>query len=130
MRRSKSRFVFFDRGAVQAAVDEGTRKALSKFGAYVRTRAKSSIRKRKSISKPGFPPSSHAGDLRRLILFQYDKPKNSVVIGPLPYHQSAADLLEYGGIRNGKFYRERPFMRPAFAAELKNAAGYFKDTIK
>lgn len=52
---------FFDRKAVLAAVDKATLRVLSKFGAFVRRRAKSSIRKRKKASPPGQPPSSHSG---------------------------------------------------------------------
>ena len=123
-------FVFFDRAAVINAVDAGTRRALSKFGAFTRTRAKSSIRKRKRISKPNNPPSSHSGHLKKLIYFGYDQNKRSVVVGPLPYHKGAAHVIEYGGVSNGALYRPRPFMRPAFAIELKNAEKYFKDVVK
>lgn len=123
-------FVFFDKPEVMAAVDRGTRKALSKFGAYTRTRAKSSIKKRKGSSAPGSPPSSHTGYLKRLIFFGYDAQKKSVVIGPLPFRKNAARIIEEGGLERGSLYQARPFMKPAFDAELKNAAGYFKDTIK
>jgi hypothetical protein len=37
---------FFDRAKVKNAVDVGTRRVLSRFGAFVRTRAKTSIRKK------------------------------------------------------------------------------------
>lgn len=123
-------FVFFDRAAVDAAVDRGTRRALSRFGAYVRTRARTSIRKRKRISAPGAPPSSHSGHLKRLIYFGYDQRTRSVVVGPLLYNKGAANIIEYGGVANGALYRPRPFMRPAFDAELPRAAQCFKDQIK
>lgn len=123
-------FVFFDKQTVLNATDKATRQALSKFGAFVRTRARSSIRSRKKISRPGQPPSSHSGHLKRLIYFGYDKPNKSVVVGPLPFHKGVANIIEYGGVSNGALYRPRPFMRPAFAVELKNAPKLFKDTIK
>ena len=123
-------FVFFDSELVKSKVDEATRKSLSKFGAFVRTRARSSIRKRKKISAPGSPPSSHTGHLKKLIYFGYDSANKSVVVGPLLYHKGAAHVIEYGGVSNGALYRPRPFMRPAFQIELKNAAPLFKDTIK
>jgi len=44
---------FFSREKVKRSVDAGTRKVLSKFGAFVRQRAKTSIRKRKGTSPPG-----------------------------------------------------------------------------
>ena len=123
-------FVFFDKPAVDKAVDAGTKRALSKFGAYVRTRAKTSIRKRKAISVPGNPPSSHTGHLKKLIYFGYDQAKRSVVVGPLPYHKGVANVIENGGIVDGKLYRARPFMKPAFDKELPNAAKLFQDQIK
>jgi hypothetical protein len=82
---------------------------LSKFGAYVRTAAKSSIRKRKRASAPGSPPSSHTGLLKRFIYFGYDTAARSVVIGPVPLNQvsftedmrpvrgTVPESLEYGG---------------------------------
>ena len=120
--------MFFDRKAVTSAVDRGTRRVLSKFGAYVRTTARHSIRKRKAVSEPGSPPSSHVGLLRKLIYFGYDGSRKSVVIGPTPLHGTAEapPLLEYGGkarrrARKGGVvaatYRARPFMGPAFEAE-------------
>ena len=39
--------MFFDRHVVMAAVDNAKRKVLSKAGAFIRTAAKTSIRKRK-----------------------------------------------------------------------------------
>ena len=73
---------FFNRDKVMRSVDAGTRKVLSKFGAFVRQRARTSIRKRKGTSPPGSPPYSHVGLLRKFILFAYDPQRKSVVIGP------------------------------------------------
>ena len=120
--------MYFDQKAVQRATDRATRKVLSKFGAYVRTAARSSIRKRKAVSEPGQPPSSHVGLLRKLIYFGYDPAKRSVVVGPTPLRGTAEapPLLEYGGRarrkgRRGRTrtvtYRPRPFMGPAFEKE-------------
>lgn len=119
---------FFDRRAVINAVDRGARKVLSKFGAFVRTSARHSIRKRRAISQPGQPPSSHVGLLRKLILFGYDAQRKSVVVGPTPLRgaSEAPPLLEYGGQarrkdRRGRTrtmrYRARPFMGPALERE-------------
>jgi hypothetical protein len=82
MRFQAAKGGFFDRDKVKRAVDAGTRKVLSKFGAFVRQRAKTSIRKRKGTSPPGSPPYSHVGLLRRFILFAYNPQRKSVVIGP------------------------------------------------
>ena len=118
--------MFFDSKAVVSATDRATRKVLGRFGASVRLTAKHSIRKRKAVSDPGKPPSSHAGHLRKLIFFAFDVGRRSVVIGPLRFRTGEAPpLLEYGGQvtrkRRGKRrrmkYAARPFMGPAFEKE-------------
>ena len=60
---------------------------------FVRTTAQHSIRKRKSVSRPGQPPSSHVGTLRRLIFFAYEPAKKNVMIGPTPFGDAAPELL-------------------------------------
>jgi hypothetical protein len=93
------REMFFDRQAVVEAVGRANAKVLSKAGAYIQRRAKSSIRKRKRVSKPGEPPSSHVGTLRNLIYFSFDPPSRSVVVGPTPLGAVGVvpPVLEYGG---------------------------------
>ena len=87
------------------AVKDGFKTGLSKAGAFIRQRAKTSIRKRKQTAKPGSPPSSHRGTLRDLILFQYDENTESVVIGPQLFGShttpTVPNLLEFGGEVNG-----------------------------
>lgn len=127
---------FFDRGKVLRHIGRRSVNALSRFGAFVRQRAKTSIRKRKRTSKPGMPPSSHLGLLRKFILFSYDRQTRSVVIGPARINMKNSAIvphaLEYGGpsivmvgsrrLGNRRKRRvkvmARPFMRPAFAIEV------------
>jgi hypothetical protein len=136
--------LFFDAPRVLSAVDRATRAVLSKFGAFVRTAAKHSIRKRKAVSQPGSPPSSHVGTLRRLIFFGYDPGQKSVVIGPTPFTGAAGTaeappLLEYGGRarrkdRKGRTvtvtYQPRPFMGPAFEQEKQKLPDLWAGSIK
>jgi hypothetical protein len=133
--------MFFDRKAVTRRVDKAARKVLSKFGAFVRTGAKHSIRKRKAVSEPGSPPSSHVGLLRKLIYFGYDPGRRSVVIGPTPLHGAAEapPLLEYGGKarRRGRkdrpvmaTYKARPFMGPAFEREKPKLPAMWAGSVK
>lgn len=90
--------LFFDRPKVQRAVDKAKRRALSRAGAFIRTTAKHSIRKRKGSAPPGSPPHSHVGLLRRLIFFGYDERTDSVVVGPVGFKRSdAPHVLEFGG---------------------------------
>lgn len=134
--------LFFDKKAVRDKVDAGTRRVLSKFGAFVRRTARSSIRKRKKTSPPGSPPSSHIGLLKKFILFGYEPAKRSVVIGPVRLTQKgrgeAPSLLEYGGStkvehrgkRKRAKVRPRPFMGPAFEKEELKLPAMWRDSIK
>jgi hypothetical protein len=129
--------LFFDRKLVQREVGKENAKALSKAGAFVRKRARSSMRRRKASSPPGQPPSAHSKDpvaSLKNILFAYDPRNMSVVIGPVLLsgkHGSVPALHEFGGVatvrRRGKQvgqatarqvrYPARPFMGPALVAE-------------
>lgn len=126
---------FFDTKAVTDKLDPALRKALSKFGAFVRTRSKSSIKRHKGTSRQGQPPYAHEGSIKK-ILFSFDAKNNSVVIGPvLAKSQSGApENLEYGGVAKvdgvTKTIGPRPFMNPAFDTELKNVNDDFKNLIK
>jgi len=134
--------LFFDKKAVRDKVDAGTRRVLSKFGAFVRRTARSSIRKRKKTSQPGSPPSSHTGLLKKFIFFGYEPAKRSVVIGPVRLSQKgrgeAPSLLEYGGStkvehrgkRKRAKVRPRPFMGPAFEKEQPKLPAMWRDSVR
>jgi len=103
----------------------------------VRTTARSSIRRRKVVSRPGQPPSSHTGLLKRFIFFGYDPARHSVVIGPVALARSdgkAPSLLEHGGMsrRAGRAvrYRRRPFMGPAMTKELPGLPKLWRDSVR
>ena len=133
---------FFDRAAVINATDKATRSALSKFGAFVRRTAKFSIRTRDGFAPPGSPPHSHVGHLRANIFFAFDQNTRSVVIGPSllngKAYKDTAQALEYGGtfLRRSRTgarmarYRARPFMVPAFDANISKLPGMWRDAIK
>ena len=134
--------MFFDRQAVVSKVDAATRRVLSRFGAFVRRSAKSSIRKRKKPAPPGQPPSSHTGLLKKFIFFGYDAARQSVVIGPTRLNQKgrgeAPPLLEYGGkatlVRRGKkkrvTYQARPYMGPAFEKEKPQLPAMWRGSVR
>jgi len=117
---SAAKSSFFDRQKVMAAVDRATRKALSKAGAFVRQRAKTSIRYREAPSQPGLPPSAHrtvgsvrkksgkvvtkkqlVSPLREFMFFSYDRATRTVVVGPAllsgTQSREALHALEHGG---------------------------------
>ena len=134
--------LFFDAKAVTSRVDVATRRVLSRFGAFVRRTAKSSIRKRKRPAPPGNPPSSHTGLLKRFIFFGYEPRKRSVVIGPALLTQrgrgEAPSLLEYGGTaslkrrgrRRSVNYKPRPFMGPAMTKELPQLPSMWRNSLR
>ena len=150
MRISQAKGLFFDSEKVKRALDAATRKALSRFGAFVRTRAQSSIRKRKGPSRPGTAPHSHVGLLKRLIYFGYDPGRESVVIGPARLSsklyagpETLPEAEEYGGEgwawehagmrqwrRKRATYPARPYMGPAFEAEKDNAPNLWANSVK
>lgn len=112
---------FFDRPRVTAATDRARVRALSRLGAFIRTRAvssmlghaarrgfgaKSKVSNRDGISAPGSPPSPHSGELVKLIFFVFDSATKSVVVGPVAlnkptrhpgYSGTVPELLEAGG---------------------------------
>lgn len=135
--------MFFDRHVVMRAADAAKRKVLSQAGAFIRTRAKTSIRKRKGTAPPGKPPHSHEGSLRRLILFGYDRSSDSVVVGPVGLAKSTAPrALEHGGEtvvhqrRGGRLVSRRvriaarPFMAPALEKERPKLPLLWRNSIR
>ncbi len=140
MKLKQAKSLFFDRAAVQNAVGRAERRVLSKFGAFVRKGARTSIRKRKAISEPGKPPSSHTGLLRQNIYFVYEPNRASVVIGPIELNRGteAPRLLEHGGQvvrkegqkRVRMTYRPRPFMGPAYERELPKLPALWRDSVR
>jgi hypothetical protein len=134
---------FFDREKVKRAIDVATRKNLSKFGAFVWRKSRSSIRKRKKASPPGKPPSGHDAELlKKFIFFVYEDKRKSVIIGPTRLNKigNAPEALEYGG-QSEVFDKkklntkpieieERPYMRPAFEDTKKKLPEIWKNSIK
>ena len=129
---------FFDRKKITRRVDARTRKVLSKFGSFVRRSAQHSIRPSSNTSRPGHPPFSHSGKLRRKIFFIYDPKRRSVIIGPIIYPGKtgkALPALEYGGktdMPSGDLVKieARPFMGPAFRLNLAVVPSLWRDSIK
>lgn len=133
---------FLDFAAVMKAVKKAEKTVLFRFGGYVRRVAMNSIRRRKAAAPPGQPPSSHKGSLKNLIRFGIDEPRNSVVIGPMPFEgrSAGAKALEEGGTetifnRQKKqtvqaTYKARPFMLPAFNAAKPQLSAMWAGSVK
>ena len=100
---------FFDRKVVMNAIARETRRAISRSLAFVRTRQRSMLRRRKRVSDPGKPPSVHSRDpvaTIKNILFAYDERTKSGVVGMVQVNgrraridsgQELPNLLEFGG---------------------------------
>lgn len=137
---SQAKDLFFDRQAVTNAADRAQRKVFAKFGAFVRQSAKTSIRKRKAVSQPGQPPSSHTGLLKRNIFFVYSPETRSVVIGPILLNRQtdAPRILEHGDavVRRRRHrrvrvtYAARPFMGPAFEREQSQFPELWQNSVR
>lgn len=134
---------FFDQAAVVGRVSAAVAQQLSKFGAFVMTRARQSIRTRKKVSEPGTPPTNRTGKLKYGIFFAFDPATESVVMGPTKFggtiSNTALPALEYGGesvIYRGRGRTEnvliapRPFMQPAFDSELRQLPSLLQNSVK
>lgn len=102
---------FFDRLEIENRLAAKERRAMSKIGSYIRTSARTSLRRRKGTSPPGSPPSVHSTDkiaTLKNILFGYQPSSHSVIAGPVGLNQfnyeSSAQasrpipaIMEHGG---------------------------------
>ena len=129
--------MFFDRAAVQSAMDTRARRALGKFGALVRKTAIASVKEAPHgrHSPAGSAPFSHMAARRRAInrkrkaegrpkakpgfkglkhiLYAYDPAKQSVIIGPASNRKRSITIPEI--LEDGKLnVSSHPFMGPAF----------------
>ena len=83
---------FLDRQEVVKSIGKANRRAMSKVGAFIRRRARSSLRRRKRPSMPGQPPSVHSRSkvaTLKNILFAYDPQNETLVVGPVRLNQSS-----------------------------------------
>jgi len=135
--------LFFDSPRVITVMDRAEKKSLSKIGAYVRTRAQQSLKKRKKASRPGRPPSRHAGMKSSLafILFKYEPQNHGVIIGPVKFTGGGdvPNLMEKGGttvVLDSKLrskvirYAPRQFMGPALKEVSKEMPAIFASEVR
>lgn len=132
--------LFFTTKAVTSALDKASKQALSRFGAFVRRRDKSSMKYKKGGARPGSPPHVHArggftrtkkvkgvptkvaaSPLRELTFFGYDPYTKSVVVGPAVFKSRVGagkvpKVVEEGGmgpyLSHGKILQKMNKPRP------------------
>jgi hypothetical protein len=137
---------FFDAAAILTRLDPAKRAALSRGGAFIRRTAKTSIRRRKTPSTPGQPPTNQTGTLKKLLLFGWDPTTASVVIGPALFEGRRSPntpkppplTLEIGGTiyrrrRDGlepTRLAPRPYMAPALAKNLDRLPNHWNNVLK
>lgn len=129
---------FIDRKGVSSKFSREMFKPLVRAGALVRTIARRSIRKRKKSARPGQPPSSHTGMLKRFIFFSADREREEVVVGPMKLssvesrnqNPPAPAAIEFGATvqQRGRQrrYKGNPFMGPAQDKALEKFPTLFR----
>ena len=99
---------------VKRKVKDANFRNLGHAGAAIRLTARRSIRRSKKPSRPGTPPNTRGGQLRRAIVYAVERREERVVIGPdYAVVGVSAVAHEFGGHYRGDYYESRPFMGPA-----------------
>jgi len=124
--RSKTNF-----GRVKKRVDKSKRRVLSKAGSYVFTTARQSIKRRKSKSPVGSPPSTRKGEIKRAVLFAVEPDKDRVTIGPAFSRIKRVGMAHEFGTRFRKQkFKKRPFMGPAFTKNKDEFPKLWKNSVR
>ena len=88
----------FDKTKLKKKVETATFKSLRHAGGAIGKTARFSIRRRKKPSKPGSPPHTQTGMLKRVIRYEVASNKTEVAIGPVNEIAGRIwNLHEFGG---------------------------------
>lgn len=116
----------FNRKEMERDIGKENALAMNKMAAFVRRRARSSLRRRKKSAPAGSPPSvhsSHSVATLKNIQYAYDPQSHSTVVGVMPFESKSlewnsagtgAALQESGG--RAVFRRRRKSKRPVRAS--------------
>jgi len=116
----------FNRRKVQDPMRRQVLRGLGHFAAYVRTAARSLIRRRKGPSKAGSPPHTHGGRLKQAVLYFVDRGRQEAIVGPSHRIVGIAGAeQEHGGRYREETFEARPFMAPA----LERSAPKFPEFV-
>ena len=90
--------VKLDTRRLKKKVNKASFKSLGHAGAAIKLTARRSIRRRKRPSKPGSPPHTPTGALKRVLRHDVNESKQQAVIGPVnEYARTIWHLHEFGG---------------------------------
>ena len=121
----------FQPQALRQRARKGNFEALGHAAAAIRLSARRSIRRRKSASSPGTPPSTRQGQLRRGIRYHVDRQRQQAVIGPTASSVGrSATAHEYGGRYRGQIFIKRPFMNPALEANRNRLPKHWQGSVR
>lgn len=123
-----------------AELTDEQRAAYQRAAAIAKRKGQPKPKRPRQSSKPGQPPRSHLGMLRRFLFFGYDREANSVVVGPARLNgvtggPRALEALEEGGTSRtpqGQTINiaARPFMGPALAKERPKLPQMWANSVK
>ena len=104
--------------------------SLSSVGYLISQIAKSKIKRSRKPGRPGQPPTTRRGLLRRAIRYQMSSDKYSVVIGPI-YSMvgTSGQAHEFGGQYKGARFPERPFMGPSLDEAMPQIGPKFRGSV-
>jgi phage gpG-like protein len=89
----------FDKTKLKKKVETATFTSLRHAGGVIGKTARFSIRRRKKPSRPGSPPHTQTGMLKRVIRYEVINNKTEVIIGPVNEVAGRLwNLHEFGGV--------------------------------
>ena len=89
----------FDKQKLKKKAEAATFTSLRHAGGAIGKTARFSIRRRKKSSKPGSPPHTQTGMLKRVIRYEVTNNKTNVIIGPVNEVAGRLwNLHEFGGV--------------------------------
>lgn len=115
---------------VLKAAEKANYNNLGHAAASLRRAAMAKIRRGKKKAKPGDPPHTRKGQLRRSIVYSVDRQRESAIIGPR--HSvvgTAAAAHEFGGEFRGQRYPQRPFMGPTLEENASRLGRHWAGSV-
>lgn len=113
---------------IASATEKAAFRNFGHAAASIRKTASRSIRRGKNASRPGQPPRTRDGQLRRSLRFSVSE--EDAIIGPrYSFVGEAGAAHEFGGSFRGQQYPARPFMLPALQENLGRFASEWRGSI-